>query len=346
MGSQNSVTVNIGSSYPIFKRVGDRLVQLEKQEPGKRYALKVNLPPQETYYLQFTEQEEADADQAQREWEAGAAEREAEALRQQREAEIFEESLKYETKIVAFIDILGWGKEVSKGGSDTNVVKNLGKTLATLKFLTEFFNRFGKNLADNAQYKGGPVMTQFSDCIVMSVYDDRIGKGHLEQALNILTSRLAHSGFLVRGGVVKGFIYHTDDLVFGPALNEAYKLESTVAYSPRVILSHELASKWKNLEEIGGGVPWITSPDGYCFFNFLPPFSGSPFFFSNEELWKNQLNTYRTLIIRKAQDNLCPEDVFAKYEWLAGYFDKVCTQYPPANGMEVTKEMKALRWGH
>ena len=53
--------------------------------------------------------------------------------------------------------------------------------------------------------------------------------------------------FLCRGGISAGLLYHDDNnenqILFGPAFNRAYQLESELASIPRIILD----SKVKNL---------------------------------------------------------------------------------------------------
>ena len=93
-----------------------------------------------------------------------------------------------------------------------------------------------------------------------------------------------------------------------------------------MILSEELSSEWGG-RETSGAFPWTPSRDGYLFFNFLPPFMGNPFF-TDQQLWQNRLGPIRDLILGKAKDATCSEEVFAKYLWLAGYFDKVCDEQP------------------
>ena len=48
---------------------------------------------------------------------------------------------------------------------------------------------------------------------------------------------LLHMGFLTRGAIVVGDLYHRDNIIFGPALVEAHTIESREAFYPRVIVS-------------------------------------------------------------------------------------------------------------
>lgn len=341
MNKPHGITVNLVVEYPIFKRDGDKLVRLPVRNAGRRYSLTTNVQTGETYYLEYTDQEEAQADLQKAEWEAGAPKREIEAKRQADEARQFEESLQYQNRVVAFLDILGWRQAVLSEGN--HVVKMLGKTLAQLQGVTSHFNSLRKLPPEDQKWPGDPVMTQFSDCLVFSAESNSHGREALQNALLILTSNLIQFGFLLRGGITRGDLFHDSGLVYGPALIEAYELESKVALAPRVILSKELSLEWGG-REISGGYPWIPSDDGHLFFNFLPPFMGDPFF-TDQKLWHNRLTPIRELILSKASDSTCPEDVYVKYEWLASYFDRVCDEYPEFDLERVAEIAAHIRSG-
>lgn len=52
-----------------------------------------------------------------------------------------------------------------------------------------------------------------------------------------LALQMLELGLLIRGGVTVGNILHDNQIIFGVGVNEAYRLESTVARYPRVVLS-------------------------------------------------------------------------------------------------------------
>lgn len=343
MNKQQSAVVNLAGEYPIYKREDEKLIRLAARDPSRRYGLTTNVQTNETYYLQYTDDEEAAADRQKAEWEAGAPAREAEAKRQAEEAKKFEDALQYKRRIVAFLDILGWSEAIlAKKDDKIQATKILGKTLAQLQGVATHFNSLNKLMPADMKWPGNPVISQFSDSLVISTDDDRHGKEVLQNALLVLTSNLIGFGFLIRGGVTRGDLFHSDSLVFGPALIDAYRLESTTASTPRVILSAELSAEWSQ-KEATGAQPWVPSPDGHLFFNFLPPFMGNPFF-TNQQLWQSRLQPIRDLILSKAQDSTCPEPVFAKYIWLAGYFDKVCDEKPDCGVQKVLQEAMQIRW--
>lgn len=344
MKESPSISVNLAGKYPAYKRERENLIPLASIDSTRRYSLTTNVQTGETYYLQFTDEEEAQADIQKAEWEAGASAREAEAKQQSDDAQRFENALRYENRIVAFLDILGWKKAILSGESEkNNTVKVLGKTLAQIQGVASHFNSLSKLLPNNRKWPGNPIMTQFSDSLVISVDNDEHGRIALQHALLALTSNLIDFGFLLRGGVARGELFHDGALVFGPAFIQAYELESKVASAPRVILSKELSSEWSN-RQTSGDRPWIPSPDGYLFFNFLPPFFGNPFF-ADQRLWQTRLGPIRDLILSKAQDATCPEEVFSKYVWLAGYFDRVCDEQLNCGVEKVLQLAVQIRWG-
>src|SRR5205807_662034 len=61
----------------------------------------------------------------------------------------------------------------------------------------------------------------------------------LNELLGVQVS-LIWRGMLSRGAVVEGKVLHTDKMIFGPALVEAYDLESKAALFPRIILGDSL----------------------------------------------------------------------------------------------------------
>ena len=83
-------------------------------------------------------------------------------------------------------------------------------------------------------------MSTFSDNIVIStaVKDGNIP--YFLRAIAIMQLMTSSLGFLLRGGIAIGDIYHDDEVVFGPALVRAYELKSQIAVYPRIVLDKEV----------------------------------------------------------------------------------------------------------
>ena len=66
------------------------------------------------------------------------------------------------------------------------------------------------------------------------------GLVHIFSSITDLSVRLLTEGLLIRGAVAKGPLYHKQSVMFGPALLDAYGLETNVAMYPRIVLSREV----------------------------------------------------------------------------------------------------------
>src|SRR3546814_6589532 len=91
----------------------------------------------------------------------------------------------------------------------------------------------------------------FSDSLIISAANTADGLWHVLFSLSDLAINFLEIGVLVRGGVTIGGIHHDDDIVFGLGVNEAYRLESKIANSPR---SEEHTSELQSLMRISYAV--------------------------------------------------------------------------------------------
>jgi hypothetical protein len=108
-----------------------------------------------------------------------------------------------------------------------------------------------------------------SDAVTLSAAVTPRGLAAIFVALETLTLDLLAEGYFVRGALVKGSLYHDDKMVFGPALVEAFRLESEVVKYPRVmvhstVLHEAKRSVGKNYRE-----HLRFSDDGPCFLHVL-----------------------------------------------------------------------------
>lgn len=140
------------------------------------------------------------------------------------ESELCFGELSYENRLVAFFDILGWKNEIDAAGDDP-------RHIARLAAAVRMFNANAASVGD-----GGARLTTFSDNVVFS---KPFAEGDVQWLLQSLATTqlgLAVQGFWMRGAVTVGLLYHDEHIVFGPALNRAYLLESKMARYPRILL--------------------------------------------------------------------------------------------------------------
>lgn len=143
----------------------------------------------------------------------------------------------YEMRYVAFIDILGFKNKVYKSVYDSSELHRIENVL---KYIQEL-----KKQNDEDSYSSkyvGREFSMFSDSIVISY--PAYGQGN---AFNILID-LAHicleilaKGFILRGGITIGKLFHKDVVCFGPAMNMAVEMEKNAKY-PRIIVDQNVLS--------------------------------------------------------------------------------------------------------
>lgn len=149
--------------------------------------------------------------------------------------------MKYEQRVVAFIDILGFktlldgtlGKDGNDNEDAIDAVVSAYEEIYDIWNLDEGLNIY------NSKPSQGKKVSIFSDCVVVSFEIDRPSEVfYTLLEIKWLIMRLIDRGMLCRGAVSMGKFIHTDRYLFGPALVEAYMLESKAAMYPRVILDH------------------------------------------------------------------------------------------------------------
>lgn len=151
--------------------------------------------------------------------------------------------LNYEHRLVLYADIIGW-----RGASDSLKLEILLAAVNELKLAASSYNSAHRTRLLESEARGeikvNPMIldvqfAMFSDNFVFSMpasFGARILTVATPLVLNLL-----HRGFLVRGGIAIGNIYHKDNVVFGPALNQAVQIEQEYAVFPRILVSESSA---------------------------------------------------------------------------------------------------------
>lgn len=151
--------------------------------------------------------------------------------------------MNYENRVTAFIDILGFkdllSGTVQKGEDNPEKIQEIFdayKSIREVWDLDKSETSFSKDIPKDSKR-----ISTFSDCLVISFKADE--KSEIFSTLieiKWMIMRLIYRGILCRGAVTYGKLIHTDEVLFGPALAEAYILESKAALYPRVILDRDI----------------------------------------------------------------------------------------------------------
>jgi len=164
----------------------------------------------------------------------------------------------YQTRIVAFIDILGFKDIIRESERYSSKLNQIFRALEFLKTfekpkmwdlsLIEFEEDAQKRDLSQFDIRGLSNCSCFSDSIVLSVKasDDNINEitstivGHIAN----IGAKLLIDGVLLRGAITLGNLIHDNNgIICGQALIDAYELEKNVSLYPRIVLSDKLIAK-------------------------------------------------------------------------------------------------------
>jgi hypothetical protein len=149
-------------------------------------------------------------------------------------------SLKYEERVVAYVDVLGWRKLIQRSVTDPLVRATISKAVHSLKHTQAALAKLKVNAIQGGQEDLYPEVTVFSDTIVASCRPNPVAIEVLVMQMQMYCIRLMVAGLYTRGAITRGHLYHDDGVIIGPALVEAYTLESTLAKYPRIIVADVL----------------------------------------------------------------------------------------------------------
>ena len=95
----------------------------------------------------------------------------------------------------------------------------------------------------------------FSDTIVISDEDTDAGFNRVAETAASVAAALLWRGRLCRGGIARGSLIHTDAVLLGPALVNAYDIKSKAAVYPRIVIAENLTTKRLHSDGPGTGTP-------------------------------------------------------------------------------------------
>lgn len=232
--------------------------------------------------------------------------------------------IQYKDSIVVFLDLLGFSKKVEK----ENLIKEIHNVISYIKawntsngenkfieekdFIYEDF--LDDKVVDYKKIQKELQISFFSDSTVITLpysSDELDIKLFLIiRALAYVISKIAMQNFFVRGGISIGKMFHEDNIYFGPAYLDAYKLESENASYPRVILSEVLKQKAKKMPYIKEAEDGLVHVDWIYFLKkqekmkFLERMSNLPSLKYITEIINQNINNSKNIRVK------------AKYIWL------------------------------
>lgn len=235
----------------------------------------------------------------------------------------------YNEVILAYIDLLGFRSLVGGEQGPERILK-----------LLNVFETVGKDRRISFNFGRGKVrFFAFSDLIVrvnLQRKDKLLTQQLWEEALNLARIQrvvLLSQGILTRGALTVGDICIKKGIIFGPALNRAYELESILAKHPRIVIDPELVRFCRERYRVDDawfhrgstGYPWYkmfshllrTDSDDVTFIDYL----------AHEKLGTldsdgiRRLEEHKELILNGLRRFSSDPRKGAKWEWVRQYHD-------------------------
>ncbi len=225
--------------------------------------------------------------------------------------------------VAAFVDFLGYSEYIRKSFAEGKAQQELERLRSAIDIA--YFDL--KQMASRSEYGSAKLHVRtFTDNLIIGLPVGEHGYAR-DQVCTVvfyiacLQAELARHGYFIRGAISVGDLYIDEDVVFGPALMEAYAAESKEAVFPRVILC-------KSAEETFSEPDWVRAisllvdSDNRVFVDFLD--ATVMIAYPDDRPFTEYSEGHREAIIQKLAEFREAPYIRAKYEWAATYHNAFC----------------------
>lgn len=236
----------------------------------------------------------------------------------------------YKEKIVCYLDILAWKEKIAK------TVENKNEANKLYKIYQDFIKSFNNIEKNYPSLRINIISASIFLSWDLNYYENSM------KIMNILKcqiQQLAMNDLLIRGGIFKGKLFHDNDMIFGPALCEAYRLENKCAVYPRIIFCEDIKKEYfadsqgDNNDPMGDYRKTVKKDlDGFYYIDYLAFHVNT----SIEGEIKQDIfyKHLRDLIVNNIEDYKDHPEVKMKYEWLKENFNKAIEFYVEDESMK------------
>jgi hypothetical protein len=222
----------------------------------------------------------------------------------------------YVERYCAFIDILGFRE----------MIVQLDQGGATAASVIELMQTIRAPVDTSADIR----VESISDAVAISSGTDPRALQTLLDMIEKLTIKLLVLGFFIRGGLVKGRLYHDRNTIFGNALVRAYHFESHIARYARVVVSREVKLDVDRFTANGHGAlegRLHQDEDGPFYVNSLRDIMTEGSLMPGETLLSNAIGhdlvEMGTAIQRRYDEAADTPSHFEKVQWFARYWNSI-----------------------
>jgi hypothetical protein len=153
-------------------------------------------------------------------------------------------------------------------------------------------------------------VSHFSDHFVFSLPISPTAEVGLTATVGQLCIYLIERGHYTRGAIVRGLVHHTPNVIYGPALLEAHRIESCVAKYPRIVVTPDAGDAFEL------GTVLRKDFDGLTHLDYLRPYRPT----AEQISW---LGNLKTIVDGKVREDAGRLERLSKHWWFIGYLDEV-----------------------
>lgn len=226
--------------------------------------------------------------------------------------------INFEERAVAFIDVLGFSSLVEKavmGDSEREQLQFL------VSLLEDVIPILDAGVEQTVPKHLVPKHIYISDSIILSApINDRAIKRYSGLEIVVmraiqLTHRFLEAGYLLRGGISVGKVWHGESNIVGPAYAEAFKIENT-GCKPCIVLSKSASRLWE--KGFGASSRMCVLDHGSLMVNGLHDF------YVPDKLHGGIERAYKkyTQLVEKQINSSLPKGPKAKWKWFSYYLKR------------------------
>lgn len=162
------------------------------------------------------------------------------------------DEFQYEKRVILFLDIIGWKEIIAHTDSVSDLIAEIIGYLVNHHYIYRTVS-YKEKVIKKAEITGSKVNPLFLGVETAICSDNIIISTPLYHEIRLINKSgdifrdLLGLGVLSRGAITVGNLYHRENIVFGPAMNEVVELEKQAIY-PRILCSKSLVEwygKWK-----------------------------------------------------------------------------------------------------
>ena len=262
----------------------------------------------------------------------------------------------YQTRVIVFLDILGFGQLVENSAHSPKLQTTIEEALTSIlpaKLTEQDIVRLNRDsippeefddVRETAIAFSQAVLLQhpiaisfFSDSLVLSAdSEDTLATQMILHTICSLSVRMWSDHHLtLRGGATIGQLHHVSGgTLFGPAMNEAYELESEKAVYPRILMTPSLLNYFRVTPRFDLMDTVLEHGDDYSFISIATCFRhlvttsswtlGADGYYSHCQ----RLLTELAGELSRIRDMHSQERIIRKYDWLINHAQQVRSTTP------------------